>query len=77
MTDFKIDLKPPLTIYEKVKSATADEAVEMCIDKQSESSDKQKDDSKPFIRQKAENANKAGKLTDAEIENIKKDVPDF
>ncbi len=77
MPDFKIDLKSPLTIYGKIKSATTDEAVELYRDKESELSDKQKEDFKSFIKQKAENANKAGKLTDNEIESIKKVIPDF
>lgn len=77
LPEFRIELRPPLTIYEKIKSSTTDEAVELYQDKESDLSDRQKEDFKSFIKQKAENANDAGKLTDNEINNIKKVIPDF
>lgn len=77
LPDFRIELRPPITIYEKIKSSTTDEAVELYQDKESDLSNRQKEDFKSFIKQKAENANDAGKLTDNEINNIKKVIPDF
>lgn len=77
MPEFEIDLKSPTTLYEKIKAAPTDKALQMYFEEEDDLTEQQKEDFKSFIKQKAENANKAGKLTDAEIENIKKVMPDF
>jgi hypothetical protein len=77
LPEFSIKLKPPMTIFEKVKSSTTDEAVELYFEKEKSLSDEQKKEFKEYLQKKAENANQRGTLTDEEIEQIKRVIPEF
>ena len=65
------------TLLETLKSAPTDKAVKIFLRRQASLSDQQKDDFKSLIKSKAENANEVGELTDDEIANIRKVIPDF